>query len=293
LARDKQELLGAEAARRQAETELARVIHRPIDAGFAVDAAGLDGPIDFVASPRTQAFIDTPRKWAAFTAYAVETALERSAEIAQAEAAIASRRRAAAAAKRAYWLPEFALVAKSGRALDERGAGATAVPGAPDDESWSVTLQASLPLFTGGRRRAERSQALNELDAAEADGDAARDAVEARIRAALHRSAGSYPAIALSRTAATAAEENLAMVTEAYARGAVSVTELIDAQDAALEAGLGMVDAKHGFLSDFVAVLRALDEFDLLLQPEAREQWLERVERWINERVGEMPAPRR
>ena len=82
------------------------------------------------------------------------------------------------------------------------------------------------------------------------------------------------------------------MVTDAYARGAVSVTDLIDAQETALSAGLSATDAKYGFLIDFVNVLRSMGEFEILLDPASREAWYARVETWFREhpsRVAEAP----
>jgi len=281
LARDKQDLLAAESARRQAETELARVMHRPAVSPFATVETGLDDPLALVRTPRVRNLLDTPANWAVFTEYAVHTALEHSPEIAQADAVTDSRRRAVTAAGRSFYVPDIALVSNGSKWLDKSGAGSTATAGGPNDESWSVSLQATLPIFTGGLRRAQLSQARHELRASEADTANASDAVEARTRAALHRTGSSYPAIALSAEAASAADENLFMVTDAYARGAVSITDLIDARDAALSAGLAAADAKYAFLNDFVNVLRAMSEFEILLDPQTRDSWLKRVEDWF------------
>lgn len=286
LARDKQEVLSAEATRRQAETELARVIHRPVTQPFVTVETGLDDPLALVSSVRAQSFLDTPAKWALFTDYTVQAALQQSSEIAQADAVLDSRRRALTAARRAFYVPDLAVVTKGARTFDKSGVGSTAIPGGADANSWSVTLQASLPIFSGGRRKAELSQSRHELRAAEADLNSVADAVEARTRAALHRTGSSYPSIELSNTAAKAANENLTMVTDAYARGAVSVTELIDAQNTALNAGLAAVDAKYSFLADYVAVLRAMSQFDILLDNDAREAWLQQVEQWFREHQG-------
>jgi outer membrane protein TolC len=70
------------------------------------------------------------------------------------------------------------------------------------------------------------------------------------------------------------------------------VTELIDAQDAALDASLAAADAKFGFLIDFVGVLRALSEFEVLLDPPSREAWLEEVDEWVANRAaaGRLPG---
>jgi outer membrane protein TolC len=283
LASDKQLLLAAESQRRQAETELMRILHRPANQPFNTVETGLDDPLALVSDARAQAFLDTPDKWAVFMEYAVATALERSPEIAQAGYVVDARQRAFDSAGRAYYLPDLALVSNASKITDKSGAGSLSLPGAPDDESWSVQLQASLPVFTGGLRNAQRSQARHELHASESDRASAGDAVEARTRAVLHRTAASWPSIDLSRQAADAADENLTNVTEAYARGAVSVTDLIDAQEAALSAGLAATDAKYGFLVDFVGVLRAMGDFDLLLDPASREAWYTRVETWFRE----------
>ena len=283
LAGDKQNLLAAESQRRQAETEIMRILHRPAAQPFNTVESGLDDPLTLISSPRSQAFLDTPAKWAVFTEYAVSSALENAPEIAQAGEVVNARQRAFESASRAYYLPDLALVSNGSKITSSSGAGSTSLPGAPDDEAWSVTLQASLPLFTSGLRGAERSQARHELRAGEADKAAVSDGVEARTRAVLYRTASSWPSIDLSREAAEASEENLANVTEAYARGAVSVTDLIDAQEAALSAGLAATDAKYGFLIDFVSVLRAMSDFEILLDPASREAWYTRVEKWFRE----------
>jgi outer membrane protein len=283
LARDKQTLLAAEASRRQAETEVLRILHRPASEPFRTVESGIDDPLALVSNPRTQAFLDTPAKWAVFMEYAVHTALENAPEIRQAEAVLTARQRALSSAGRAFYLPDLALVSNGSRFTDKSGAASLSVPGAPDDESWSVSLQATLPLLTGGQRGAERSQARHEVRASEADKAAVTDGIEARTRLVLHRTASSWPAIDLSREAQAAADENLANVTDAYARGAVSVTDLIDAQETALISGLSASDAKYGFMTDFVNVLRTMGEFEILLDPASREAWYTRVETWFRE----------
>ncbi|MEJ0039362.1 MAG: TolC family protein [Gammaproteobacteria bacterium] len=281
LAQDKQSLLSAESNRRQAEVEVSRVIHRSGEQPFGTVESGLDDPLSLVSSPRVQGFLDSPAKWTVFMGYAVSTALRNAPEIAQTGALISARQRAVTAANRAYFVPDIALVSNGSKALSKSGAGSAPVPGGPNDESWSVTLQATLPIFSGGLRTAQVSQARHNLREIESERAAATDGVEARTRVALHRTASSYPSIDLSKQAAAAADENLQMVTDAYARGVVTVTELIDAQDAALSAGLAAADAKYTFLIDFVSVLRSMSEFEILLDPDSREAWYSRVDDWF------------
>jgi outer membrane protein len=281
LARDRSSLLDSEAQRRQAETELRRVLHLADEESFRVTDDGLADPLSFVGDARTRAFMDTPAKWEMFERYAVATARKLAPELARSNAQVAAQERALVNAKRSLFLPDFAVVGKHDDQLWRAGAGSQQMPGGPGERSWSVMLQASIPVFDGGLRRADVSRSRHEVKLANAQRDVTRDGVDARMRFATQRVGASYPAIELANSAAAAATENLRMVSDAYGRGIVSVTELVDAQEAALAAELSAASAKYGFLIDFVDVLRAMGDFSVLLDPASRGTWYEKVNQWF------------
>jgi outer membrane protein len=281
LSRDRSSLLESEAQRRQAETELRRVLHLTDEEVLHVTDAGLADPLSFVGDARTRAFMDTPAKWAVFERYAVAAARQQAPELTRSDAQVAAQDRALTNAKRSFYLPDFALVGKHDDQLWRAGAGSQQIPGGPGEKSWSVMLQASIPVFDGGLRRADLSRARHEVKLANAQRDVTRDGVDARMRFATQRVGASYPAIELANSAAAAATENLRMVSDAYGRGIVSVTELVDAQEAALSAELSAAGAKYGFLIDFVDVLRAMGDFSVLLDPGSRSDWYEKVNQWF------------
>jgi outer membrane protein len=281
VARAKQELLSAQSQRRQANVELARLLGREVNEGFDTVEGGLDDPLALVADQRTQQYVDTPVKWAMFQTFTLDHALRRSPELAQVDQLILGQDRAVTGARRAFFLPDFALAASDSEITQRGGAGSVLPPGAPDDQSWSVSLRASLPLFTAGANSAALSRARHQRRQLEAQRAALADSVRARAQVALERVRASHPSIALSAEAAAAARENYNSVTEAYSRGLVTVTELIDAQGAALDADLAQADAKYTFLIDFVGVLRASGSFDLLLDPASRSAWYDEVDRWF------------
>jgi outer membrane protein TolC len=107
--------------------------------------------------------------------------------------------------------------------------------------------------------------------------EAEKERVETRMRSALYNAAASHSSIRLAMDAASAASENLELVTDSYSEGAVSITDLIDAQDAALAAQLQAADARYQFLIDLVDVLRAESNFNLLLQEDGVKLWQQRV----------------
>ena len=109
------------------------------------------------------------------------------------------------------------------------------------------------------------------------------ESLEARTRLALHRASGSYPAMEPAMNAAIAANENLALVTDAYSEGVVSVTDLIDAQNAALAADLRAADTQYAALIDVVDVFRSTADFSLFLDPGSTEAWFQEVEAYFQD----------
>ena len=77
-------------------------------------------------------------------------------------AQIAAKEREVKSTKRAYWLPEFTIGGRYTDNLRQSGAGAgpTAGEGLTD---WNVGVQATLPIFSGGLKKANASRAEFEL----------------------------------------------------------------------------------------------------------------------------------
>ena len=103
-------------------------------------------------------------------------------------------------------------------------------------------------------------------------------AVAQQVRAALHQAGASWADIAQTRAAADAALRNLDLVTDAYARGAVSIVTLLDAQQAALQAGLSAANGVYAFLLDLMSAERAVGEFSFFRTAEDRQSFVERLE---------------
>ena len=141
------------------------------------------------------------------------------------------------------------------------------------DDEWSVGIEASLPIFTGGALKSEVSRSRNTLLQNQYNNENLQEQIETRVRNSLKQAKGSYPAIRLANDAAQAAEENLSLVIDSYSQGAVSITDLIDAQDASLEANLAAVNAQYQFMIDWIEVQRAIANFDVLLEPDGFNNW--------------------
>ena len=281
MASARQDLLAAEANDRQAAVELRRLLHDESSEPVVIAEAGIEEPLQWIASPHTQKYLDTPANWRIFREFILTQAREYSPELKRADELIAGQQRAVTSARRAFFVPDVVAVGTTSDEFGRSGAGSEHSALTPRSTGWFVGIQATIPIFSGGTLEARLSQNRHQLRQLDAERDAAVDAVDARARSVLARVPSSYPAIALSREAAAAAHENYAKVADAYARGVVSITDLISAQDASLNADLSQAQATFTFLIDFADTLRVSNSFDVLVDPQTREPWYRAVDAWF------------
>ena len=100
--------------------------------------------------------------------------------------------------------------------------------------------------------------------------------VEEQVRNQLHAAQAAYQQIDLSANAAEASRKNFELVSDAYARGTVTVIELLDAQDTSLAASAAAAESLYNFLITVMAVQRAVGGYDYLLPDEERQALVEK-----------------
>ncbi len=296
VATARRDLVDARADTYRSRVALNRLRHRPLEEGFrtedfAVDEVlALSDPEQFAedraifqSGGRLIAFTGTPLHFEAFRQLMVDEGLERAPELARLDAAIAAQERILQSARRAFWSPEVALSGQLDQVLDDGGEVSDLVAGM-EETRWSLALSATLPLFTGGRRRAEAAEAEATLAELELERRAVAERLEERIRSRLYLTNASFSGIRLTRQAAAAARQNLELVTDSYSRGVVDVLDLLDAQNAALSADLAAASALYQFFSDLIAVERAVNWFEVERSPADRAAFFSRLETAFRER---------
>ncbi len=297
IAINRRDVIEAGAARSVAEIALNRLLHRPLEEPFATAEVDLDDPALLANTTTVDAYIDNPFAFAIFRDFMTAEALAQSPELRQLDAAIAARERTVLAARRALWAP---TVAAGGdlTALQTAGGLDAADPAdlpfpitRPNPLNWSVGVSASLPLFTGGARRAERTRAEQELDELRLTRRAVAERVEQRLRSVLHRAGASYAGIELAADAADAARRNLALITDAYEQGVLSILDLIDAQNAALVAEQSAATAVYDYLIDLMDTHRASGRFGLFMEPAGLAAFADRLRTFFRD-AGYETGPR-
>lgn len=267
--------------RRLAEVALNRVLHRPLEDALYLQERQFGATGLLTDEDRLVPYIDDPRGFSAFSDYVVERGLGASPELATMDEVISAQRSLHRSAQHGWYAPTVGLQASVTRWFYKGGAGSEPIdfgdlpiefPQA-DDTDWQVGIRAEFPFFSGGARRARVLRTKAEVTRLERERAALAERLEERMRSAMFASLSSLQGVTYMRDAAEAAHANLDFVTTAYSMGSVSVLELLDAQQAALQADLGAVDAEYAFQLDLVEVMRATNRFSFL-EPEAdREAW--------------------
>ncbi len=261
-------VVGQRAFEDQAHDTLNRILHKPQGIRLALKEATFNEPFVMTRKEFDQ-LIASPADYATFSRFYIDRALRQAPELEQLNAQIVAKQRDLTSQKRSYWLPDFSISGGYTSNLGQSGLGSGPTAG-ENLNDWSVGVQATLPLFSGGLRRANVSRAGFELRQLESLRFSTEERVEERTRSQLHAARAAYAQIDLSATAAEASLKNYNLVSDAYARGTVNVIDLLDAQDTSLGASAASAESLFNFLTVIMQLQRAVGGFDYLLPLDER-----------------------
>jgi outer membrane protein TolC len=266
------------------KVNLNRVLNRPLNTKFIPEDVNHLSEGFMSGDIRTWQYVFSPRSYDIYIEFVVDAGLENSVEIKALDEAIAAAERALVATRRRLYIPDVFLSAEVREILTKSGAGTEPVDlpipiefPTVDDTSWSVGLFGALDVYAGGANRAAKRRAQEELFQLQIERNAVADRVEQRIRTAMLLAGASFYSIELAQAAADAALKSLELVTESYVTGAVSITELLDAQSAALRASEGASNAVYDFLIDLMEVERSISSFGFFQTPEEQDAFYQGV----------------
>lgn len=250
----------------QSWENLNRLLHRSQGGQIALREATFDEPF-VMTRGEFDTLIRSQAEYNRFSLFYITRALRQAPEIVQLSAQIEAKQREVLSQRRAYWLPDFSVGGRYTANLNQSGEGAGLTEGRDD---WSVGVQATLPIFSGGLKKANLSRSNYELRQLQSLRTSTEERVEERIRVQLHATRSSYAQIDLRKAAAEASAKNLSLVSDAYARGTVTVVELLDAQETSLVASAASADSLYSFLITIMQLQRAVGGFDYLLPADER-----------------------
>ena len=260
-------LLDALSFHRLSERQLSRLLDEPLTTRWDLQKPDITTALEALGGADDAVLLDTPNGYDRLATSLVEVGLRQAPELAALDAAIAAQERALTAAQRAAYAPIVALKADLNHVLVKDDTGGLDLGDIGDlipefdDTSWQVGVQAGLPVVTGGANKARRIKAQEELFALQIDSRNVREKLGQRTLSALDTATASWSTISLRQQAADASARTQELVQDAYARGAASIIDLLDAQNNALTSELAAVTAVYDFLDDWAEVQRAIAGF--------------------------------
>ncbi|MGD9187183.1 MAG: TolC family protein [Desulfobacteraceae bacterium] len=284
IAQERADVMQADTQRKVAEMELNRQLAYSLEQPFQLADVGLDDPVSLLLSPQIRPYAANALALDKLKQFLVIKGLRAAPELMQFDTDIAAVRRQLLSAKRAFYAPDVTLNADASHLFEERGAGADMeTAGAPDDTDWSLSLNIRLPLWEGGGRFADTRGSRETLKSLRLQRRATARRLEQRIRNAVHQAVASYTSIELLKEATQASKKNFELVADAYARGTVTLIDLLDAQTTYRRTEQNAANANYQFLLDLMALERALGGFTFFADNAQRDAWISDLQAYFSE----------
>jgi outer membrane protein len=285
LAEVRSELMQRESNLAQATTTLNRSMGVDQSSQWTPEALSPQTAFDSLIDARFADVLQQRNEFERLRAFSIDLAMERMRIRAMAKQ-IEAQRIEIGRLQRRYYLPRLGATARYERRLSEDRTTLPPIPGLPLDQidldpgrdDWMIGIRLSIPLFEGGRRGHELAGANAELERLRYDLAYLEHTAEEEVRNQLNALLHSYPNIHLTRISAQAARQNYEVVSEKYARGAVSIIDLLDAQTQVITRDQAAAVAVFEMVSDLLQYLRSISWMGMFQDIDERNAFMKKLD---------------
>ncbi len=275
------DLLAAKQQVILAKNELNRILNRSQGDAFLVQDTSLDNRIfSTYAANAIEKYIDNQNSLDLFTRFFVNQSIENSVEIKQLDENRSALQVSLNSLKRKNYLPTVNFQASQDHVFSRSGAGD--IPGAnSSDDPWNMGIYLNLPFYDSGVTSVEIQKTSLDLSKIKIQKRQLAQKIEISARGALSDVMVKMVTLESSRKAADYAKQSLELVQDAYAKGAVSVVELVDAQNNALTGELSAVSSVYEYLVSLFHLERVYGRYSLLLSPDSEDRMLRKFQAYF------------
>ena len=176
--------------------------------------------------------------------------------------------------RRGWLVPEVSLQAQYGDPIDYSWDDSVPSNVRDEDDRWQVGLVAELRILEGGAKFAELARRRASERSIMQQYSSARDNVDRGLSDAFDAAAADFPNRELQKVAAERSAENLDVLQTKYSRGTSTLTELLDAQNQAVQASLSSAQATYQYLGTIVNLQRQLTWFENVADENQRANFI-------------------
>ncbi|MCH2189643.1 MAG: TolC family protein [Gammaproteobacteria bacterium] len=263
MANNLRSLINAISSFQQAQYSLNTILKNPIDLQVGIITEDLsDGLLESndIGYDYIRETLDNPNQRLLFESFLLKEALLNAPEVKALNYRLNAVKREM---KRYGWrryIPTVSANAQYNNVFDRSGVGVPD-PNLALDDYYSVGLIFSLPLFNRNQDNINLKRAKIQYQQLEVLMQQQEQEIENRLRSATLNVTTSISNIELSKVSEDAIKQTLALIQASYATGAVTVTELIDAQNSYLQAQISSSNAFFDFIDNVISLERTLGDY--------------------------------
>lgn len=286
MAQDTQSLVEAINQLQQGFIALNQLLNQPLDTEIEVNDVALDeGVFEKYNYDQLVNLLDNPSTREPFIAFLTEEAKRNAPELKSLQYNLEAVERSLKLNTGGRFLPTLGVQGQYNRIFDRSGAGSQPPLGFGQlDENYSVGLNVSIPIFNQNQTNINRQTNIIQKDQLNLNKENIELAVDSNIRNSLLNLSNQISNIELSGISEEAAQESLELTQTAYSEGAVTVIQLIDAQNNYLNAKLASTNAVYNFLINGIQLERFLGYYFLLNSEEDNAEFNQRFLEYLNNR---------
>lgn len=227
--------------------------------------------------------LDSPVTREPFIAFLTEEAKKNAPELKSLQYNIEAVERNLRLNSSGRFLPTLALQGQYNRTFSRSGAGSTVPAGSTQlDDSYNAGLNLSIPILNQNRTNIERQSSIIQKDQLNINRENTMLGIDGNIRTGVLNVVNQIANIELSQVSEKAANESLELTQVSYTSGAVSIIQLIDAQNNYLNAQLASTNAVYNFLINSLQLERFLGYYFLLRSNEENSAFTQRFLEFMN-----------
>ena len=225
--------------------------------------------------------------------YFTEDTLNRSVELQSIEASI-RQTQADKEVVRSRFLPTAEFNASWFQQLQEDSRSLTALERGPFDDSfekgWMAELRLNIPIFLGGSRFKELSQANAKIMEFMNRKNNLRNDLSERARTGIYNVYKNRRNADFSIRNVISSKENLKLSEVSYREGDLPVIDLLDSQTNLIQSQITSISARYQFYSSLFRIFRIQGRTDLItdfLDPVKLELLREEMNQYLNQKMGQ------
>ncbi len=263
------------------EAELNRVLNMPMSTSYNLKEIGTENEDFFMGADILNIYTSNPDNYKKLREYMVERGLRNSPEISQINSDIEAKEREYLAAKRERYLPKVNALAQIDKDLkDPWGNGSQ---GVDKEDPWSIGVEFKLPLFKGGDIEYTKQIKNSEIRALKQQKKSLENDIGKNVSEQFAQVVKDFIKTYTTKESADSARKNLELISDFYAKGNISISDLLDAKNTSVSRDLTVIGSKYNFLRSVLRLERSYGDYIVLKSDLEREENLKEIKKLLNQ----------